>query len=207
MRREHRGFLGAPGPSGEGRPLTIGPAPDGEEGGRSVPWEVKGVRNVAQDLKTKERSSQDFAGVCGIYWEGNAWYDVLEATCATQDQLDLGKICPIYACARERGVAHCGVCPDFPCPLLVNFAAEGGPHDMRIESAAKRAELGDERWAEWAAPEDLGHRLLPPQEHPPAGGSARVMAASGGLPAELAARLAGHPRRVPRGIPDEIDVH
>lgn len=130
------------------------------------------MRDVAQDLKTKERRSQDFAGVCGIYWEGNAWYDVLEATCATQDQLDLGKICPIYACARERGVAHCGVCPDFPCPLLVNFAAEGGPHDMRIESAAKRAELGDERWAEWARPRKIWATAFCPLKNiPPRAGA------------------------------------
>ncbi len=95
-------------------------------------------------------SPEDFAGICGIYWEGSGWYEALGAVCSTQDELVLGKICPVYACARERGVAHCGLCPEFPCDLLVNLAAQGGPRDARIESAAKRVEVGDEQWAQWA---------------------------------------------------------
>jgi len=93
---------------------------------------------------------QDFAGICGIYWEGSAWYDVLPATCATQEKVDLGKLCPVYVCAKERGVAHCGMCSEFPCHLLVNLAAQTGGNDIRIESAARRMEVGDRRWAEWA---------------------------------------------------------
>ncbi len=72
------------------------------------------------------------------------------------------KICPVYTCAQERGVAHCGLCPEFPCDLLVNLAAEGGPDDIRIESAAKRAEMGDERWAEWARPRKIWAKALCP---------------------------------------------
>jgi hypothetical protein len=95
-------------------------------------------------------SPQDFAGICGLYWEGSGWYEALGAVCATQEDLAQGKLCPIYACARQRGITHCGLCPDFPCALLVNLAAERGPADIRIESAARRAEMGDEKWAEWA---------------------------------------------------------
>lgn len=92
----------------------------------------------------------DFAGVCGLYWEGSAWYETLEVTCGTQGQVDLGKVCPVYACARERQVAHCGICPDFPCLLLVQLAAQTGGGDLRIESAARRAHLGEAAWANWA---------------------------------------------------------
>ncbi len=99
--------------------------------------------------KTKTTPA-DFAGICGIYWEGSAWYEVLPADCATQDEVDLGKLCPVYACARERGVDHCGMCSDFPCYLLVNLAAQTGGGDRRIESAVRRTEMGDTRWAEWA---------------------------------------------------------
>jgi len=95
-----------------------------------------------------KNSPQDFAGICGIYWEGSGLYEALGAVCGTQEEL--GKICPIYACARRRGVTQCGFCPDFPCDLLVNLPARGGPEDLRIESAARRAETGDEIWAEWA---------------------------------------------------------
>lgn len=96
----------------------------------------------------EKRVPEDFAAICGLYWEGSAWYEVLDATCATQGEVDLGKICPVYVCARQTGVEHCGVCAEFPCILLVHMAAQAG--DMRIQSAARRAELGDELWAAWA---------------------------------------------------------
>lgn len=93
---------------------------------------------------------QDFAAICGLYWEGSAWYEALDATCATQEEADFGKICRIYTCAREHNVAHCGLCPEFPCILLVHFAAQTGTEDLRIASAALRADVGDELWMEWA---------------------------------------------------------
>ena len=116
-------------------------------------------------------SPADFAGVCGLYWEGSAWYETLQVTCSTQGQVDLGKVCPVYTCARERQVAHCGTCPDFPCLLLVQLAAQTGGGDRRIESAARRAEQGDDAWARWARAQRmwLTHfcplQTLPP--HPP----------------------------------------
>jgi uncharacterized protein DUF3795 len=92
----------------------------------------------------------DYAGLCGLYWEGDAAYESGGATCGTQEEGGFGNVCPVYACAKEHGVAHCGVCPEFPCPLLVNLAAVSKPDDPRIESAALRAEVGDEKWAQWA---------------------------------------------------------
>lgn len=97
-----------------------------------------------------KHTPQDFAGICGLYWEGSAWYDVLGATCATQGEVRADKICRVYACAQEHRVEHCGLCPEFPCILLVHMAAQTGADDMRIFSAARRAELGDDVWATWA---------------------------------------------------------
>lgn len=109
-----------------------------------------------------KREPQDYAAVCGLYWAGSAWYEVLEATCGTQSELEgeLVNLCPVYACARVRGVAHCGVCPEFPCQLLTNLASVT-PGDRRIESAALRAELGEERWAEWARGQHLWLAFCP----------------------------------------------
>jgi hypothetical protein len=104
---------------------------------------------MPRDLRSKV-SPEDFAGICGICWEGSGWYEALGALCPRQEELALGKTCPIYACAKEHGVTQCGLCPEFPCNLLVHLAAEGGPGDLRIESAGKRAEMGDEEWAQWA---------------------------------------------------------
>lgn len=94
--------------------------------------------------------SKAFGAICGLYWEGSAWYATFGATCATQGEAALDKTCPVYACAREHGVEHCGVCEEFPCILLVHMAAQSGSGDQRIASAALRGELGDDLWVAWA---------------------------------------------------------
>jgi hypothetical protein len=121
---------------------------------------------AAREPRTKITPA-DFGGVCGVYWEGSAWYEVLPAVCATQDEVDLGKLCPVYACAQERGVAHCGECDEFPCHLLVNLAAQSGGRDMRIESAARRSEMGDRRWAEWARDQKIWTTAFCPLRNQP----------------------------------------
>lgn len=95
-------------------------------------------------------SPNDHAAICGLYWEGSAWYATFGATCASQGDAGLVKICPVYTCAREHGVEHCGVCPEFPCILLVHMAAQTGHGDQRIASAALRGELGNDLWVAWA---------------------------------------------------------
>ncbi|GEM_PF-1193285 len=135
-------------------------------------------------LRTKV-APRDFAGLCGLYWEGDAAYEMSAATCRTQEEGDFGNLCPVYACARDRGVAHCGVCPHFPCPLLVNIAAESGPDDPRIESAAVRAEVGDEKWAEWARRRQIWRRAFCPSSTgstPPGTTACSAQATTGGGP-------------------------
>lgn len=108
------------------------------------------TRARAGSHRKVKATPEDFAGVCGIYWEGSAWYKALNATCGTQADAPLGKVCPVYSCAKRRGLAHCGLCDEFPCILLVHMAAQSGHDDIRIFSAARRAELGDEIWGAWA---------------------------------------------------------
>lgn len=91
-----------------------------------------------------------FAGICGLYWEGRAWYEALGATCGTQGQAGLSKVCPVYRCAKDQQLDQCGLCREFPCILLVHMAAQTGSGDVRIASAALRAEIGDDLWACWA---------------------------------------------------------
>ncbi len=121
----------------------------------------------ARNEPKEKVTPQDFAGICGIYWEGSAWYEVLPADCATQGEVDLGKFCPVYACAKERGVTHCGMCSDFPCYLLVNLAAQSGGNDLRIESAARRTEVGDRAWADWARSQKIWTTAFCPLRNQP----------------------------------------
>jgi len=109
--------------------------------------ETRARANSSPDAKA---TPEDFASICGIYWEGSAWYEALDATCETQEEAQLGKICPVYACAKRRGLVHCGQCDEFPCILLVHMAAQSGHDDIRTFSAGRRAELGDEIWSAWA---------------------------------------------------------
>ncbi len=91
-----------------------------------------------------------YAGVCGTYWEGCAWYEALPFSCACQDRYLGANACPVRLCAKRRRVEHCGLCVHFPCQLLFTFADRGGPDDLRVFSAARRAEYGDGPWAKWA---------------------------------------------------------
>ncbi|HXX40002.1 MAG TPA: DUF3795 domain-containing protein [bacterium] len=111
--------------------------------------------NVRQGSGPVNAPPKDLGGVCGMYWEGNPAYEVWRGTCTPQAQAGAGTVCPVCACAREREVAHCGVCSEFPCALLMKLAAETGPGDRRIDSATYRAEAGDDRWAEWAREREI----------------------------------------------------
>lgn len=130
-----------------------------------IAWQEEGTAvatTTQQDRPVLKALPKDFAGRCGLYWQGNAAYEMWNATCATQEQVGVGNLCPVYACTRERGVAHCGVCSEFPCALLVNLAAQSGPGDERINSAALRAAVGDDQWAAWARERQIWHHAFCP---------------------------------------------
>lgn len=49
-----------------------------------------------------------------------------------------GESCPVKQCCEEKGYAHCGLCPAFPCGLLKQFAYDEkqGDGGKRIEQCA-----------------------------------------------------------------------
>lgn len=100
----------------------------------------------AIDLAEHDLGTARFDGVCGLYWERSAWFTGAIPSCGRQEVVPLPNVCPVYVCARERGLQHCGVCGEFPCILLVAFAAVG--RDDRIHSAELRALIGDVAWRE-----------------------------------------------------------
>ncbi|MBI4279036.1 MAG: DUF3795 domain-containing protein [Armatimonadetes bacterium] len=102
------------------------------------------------------------AGICGLFAEGDLWYEQQIPACELQEKVELRNLCPVYRCAKERQVEHCGACPEFPCNLLVLFAAHDDPPGRRLESAAMRAVVGDGPWMEWAAERGLWRGALCP---------------------------------------------
>lgn len=110
-----------------------------------------------------ELGRRRFAGICGAYLEGDAWFERNIPACSRQEEVDLRNVCPIYTCARRRGVEHCGVCPEFPCHLLLLFSAHDSRPGERVVSAAMRASLGDEAWTSWARGRSFAGVLCPLQ--------------------------------------------
>ncbi len=56
--------------------------------------------------------------------------------------------CPVFQCCIvERGLAHCGLCLDFPCQLFLGHAP---PLDVarRYQALCRRAEIGTTAWLE-----------------------------------------------------------
>lgn len=61
------------------------------------------------------------------------------AGCIQMEKPFWGESCPVKSCCEERGMAHCGQCGEFPCPLLHKFAYEMEQSDQgaRIEQCRR----------------------------------------------------------------------
>lgn len=62
--------------------------------------------------------------------------------CTGMERPFWGESCPVKSCCEEKKLAHCGLCPAFPCDLLRQFAydKEQGDNGERIRRC--------QRWAE-----------------------------------------------------------
>ena len=55
--------------------------------------------------------------------------------------------CAIKDCARNRQIADCSQCGDFPCDTLVAFNDDGIPHhSAALENLRQLKEIGAEKW-------------------------------------------------------------
>ncbi len=57
--------------------------------------------------------------------------------------------CTAYECSREKGVALCGDCGEFPCEHLHPYADKAGelPHNIKVYNLCLINKLGLEQWA------------------------------------------------------------
>ena len=60
--------------------------------------------------------------------------------------------CEIRSCARARGLAHCGLCADFPCDCIALFAGDGAPH--HADTVANLRRLNEVGAAAWLAEQE-----------------------------------------------------
>ena len=68
--------------------------------------------------------------------------------------------CSIYKCCTDKGLEHCGLCPDVPCEMLKRTVklweklADTSdlilyvPLEELTEGLRRRTELGTEKWVE-----------------------------------------------------------
>jgi hypothetical protein len=87
------------------------------------------------------------AAVCGRYCAAcDACQDGYCCGCAYQLGRTRRGECPVFACCIvERGLEHCGLCPDFPCQVFVSHAP---PLEVArlYKALRRRAEIGTPAW-------------------------------------------------------------
>jgi len=55
--------------------------------------------------------------------------------CAPAGECVWGGRCELFDCAAEKNISHCGLCADFPCEKLKEWAASENPE--RIDNLKK----------------------------------------------------------------------
>lgn len=77
---------------------------------------------------------------CGILCSGCKYAESTGCKgCVKIEKPFWGESCPVKGCCEEKGCAHCGRCPSFPCELLNQFAYDPAQGDdgLRIEQCRK----------------------------------------------------------------------
>ena len=66
--------------------------------------------------------------------------------CAYQLGLPPNSECTVFrCCAVERGIEHCGLCPDFACQVFLSLDSSL-ESAKRYRSLTRRAEIGTDAW-------------------------------------------------------------
>jgi hypothetical protein len=60
----------------------------------------------------------------------------------------IGEQCATWVCSRDKGVAFCNECPDFPCIKLMPCSDRAStlPHNIKVYSLALRKSKGALEW-------------------------------------------------------------
>lgn len=77
---------------------------------------------------------------CGLLCSKCAYREEVNCNgCVNIERPFWGDGCPVKSCCEEKGEAHCGLCMEFPCGLLNQFAYDEkqGDQGERIEQCKK----------------------------------------------------------------------
>ncbi len=81
---------------------------------------------------------------CGLHCEGCEYKEPNDCKgCIATGGHPFHGECPVAICCIEKGHAHCGVCPDFPCKQLRDYSNDpvhgDTPPGARIEECKRLA--------------------------------------------------------------------
>ena len=110
--------------------------------------------------RTTMQERRKWAALCGKYCGDCPELSRGCLGCAYQLGLPLDTECKVFhCCAVERGLEHCGLCPDFPCQtfLSLDSALQSA---RRYRALTRRAEIGTDAWLEESARDDDQSRFL-----------------------------------------------
>jgi hypothetical protein len=98
-------------------------------------------------MKQTDCTKRRLAAVCGDYC-GACRSFVTNTCCGCGYQLGgtcQGECAVFQCCVLDRGLEHCGICPDFPCQIFLSCAA---PLQVahRYQSLMRRSLIGTNAW-------------------------------------------------------------
>ena len=66
---------------------------------------------------------------CGLRCEGCYYKDAYSCGgCIDTQGHPFHGECPVAVCCQQKGLVHCGQCPDIPCALLRQYSIEDPEH-------------------------------------------------------------------------------
>jgi len=109
---------------------------------------------ITQETPVKVKMGVQFSP-CGTVCDNCSWFkgekQPLCPGCRAIEGKPFWGSCETYACAKEHGVEHCGVCGDFPCDgFMSRYDPSEGPKSavQRAGLLAYRARHGSEKTIE-----------------------------------------------------------
>ncbi len=84
------------------------------------------------------------AGVCGDWCGKCPNFGLTCQGCTEHSECDFYRCCVL-----NKGLEHCGLCPDFPCLKLSEFVPDDRPGctpGYHIDALKRRVEVGTEAW-------------------------------------------------------------
>ena len=101
---------------------------------------------------------------CGGYCENCVEYKRVCAGCVETGgkpfhvQQGEADICPVWACVKNRGIEHCGVCDEFPCDTFLDWydPARGIITALRRAGLLMlRKKIGNDAWVKWVEDKEI----------------------------------------------------